>query len=207
MSQKVLDALKKMDPENDKQWTMDGEAKLDTVKIFSGETVTREELEKIAPGFSREAMRSYLASPEGSANGSQSNSGAGAGKPVPPIQPKQVEMEVGQQNRETEIETLAAEISRQDEAILELERIQEQSRKDLKAAHALRNTMGARMNDLVPPISNTLNIQRYLESQKMITAKRARVVNALSDAGVDLSAVVEAVNPSPIDLALKTRRR
>jgi len=59
MSEKIIRAINRMDPENDNHWTVDGLAKLDTVRFYAGEAVTREKLDEIAPGFNRESLKAY----------------------------------------------------------------------------------------------------------------------------------------------------
>lgn len=53
MKQKIVEALKKLDPQNDNQWTQDGLPKLDALKFTIGEAVTREQVQEAAPDFSR----------------------------------------------------------------------------------------------------------------------------------------------------------
>ena len=53
MKQKIVDALQKLDPQNDNQWTQDGLPKLDALKFLVGDTVTREQVQEAAPDFTR----------------------------------------------------------------------------------------------------------------------------------------------------------
>lgn len=54
MSQSLLAALRLLDPNNANHWTSDGAARLETVKLLAnGATVTREQLNAVAPGLSR----------------------------------------------------------------------------------------------------------------------------------------------------------
>lgn len=49
----LLDALKKLNPEDNNDWTDEGLPRLDVVNALYGRNVTRAELKKAAPGFSR----------------------------------------------------------------------------------------------------------------------------------------------------------
>lgn len=61
MTTKLLDALKKLDPKNDNQWNASGEPRIETVKMYAaGETVTRESLNAVAPGFTRDNSATYF---------------------------------------------------------------------------------------------------------------------------------------------------
>lgn len=54
MKEKILEALKKLDPSADTQWTKEGEVNLVAFKfMLGGEAVTREQIEEVAPGFNR----------------------------------------------------------------------------------------------------------------------------------------------------------
>lgn len=52
--QKLIEALKKLDSANDNHWTTDGKPKVDTVKFLAGGTVTREDIDAVAPDFTRD---------------------------------------------------------------------------------------------------------------------------------------------------------
>ena len=54
MKEKILEALQKLDPTNDNQWTQEGLPKLEALKfMMGGENVTREQVNEAAPGFTR----------------------------------------------------------------------------------------------------------------------------------------------------------
>lgn len=53
MEQKILDALKGLDVENDENWTGDGAVRVDVVSGIVGEEVTRAAITKVAPAFNR----------------------------------------------------------------------------------------------------------------------------------------------------------
>lgn len=53
MNAKIIEALLKLDVGNDNQWTQDGLPKLESLKFHIGESVTREQVNEAAPGFTR----------------------------------------------------------------------------------------------------------------------------------------------------------
>lgn len=54
MKSKIVEALQKLDPTNDNQWTQDGLPKLEALKfMMGGENATREQVNEAAPGFTR----------------------------------------------------------------------------------------------------------------------------------------------------------
>ncbi|MAS67374.1 MAG: hypothetical protein CMK82_11340 [Pseudomonadales bacterium] len=60
MSDKIKEALQKLDPTNENHWTADGSARLETVKFNNGgEAISREEIDKVAPGFTKDTAKDY----------------------------------------------------------------------------------------------------------------------------------------------------
>jgi hypothetical protein len=56
---KLAAALQKLDPENDNHWTADGQPRLETLRMLSGDTsLTREAVVTAAPTFNRDAAKS-----------------------------------------------------------------------------------------------------------------------------------------------------
>lgn len=208
MSEKILEALYKLDPENDSHWTMNGEAKLDTVKFKSGGiSVTREELEKIAPGYNREALKKYLASqiktePTNAEAKDPENTGDGAGATVEPSEPENPVID-----RKDEIEALAAEIASTDEAIIEVKRVQREAGEELERLEARSNELRDKMNVVNPPPTHQENIKAYLASVRRTNMKRAAARYELANSGVDIDGLQRLAAPSPIDQSLAGRRR
>jgi hypothetical protein len=65
MSNKILDAVRQLDTKNDNHWTADGLPRIETVKMLAGDSsLTRESLEKSAPGFNRTNASEYKAEGE-----------------------------------------------------------------------------------------------------------------------------------------------
>jgi hypothetical protein len=207
----VLEGLKQMDPKNENHWTIHGEAKLETVKFFSGGfAVTREQLNEYAPGFNRESLAAYLAGQTTEAGNATTQEpgpvGAGAGT-IDDVA-KQPEVEDGLTNGEIDVETLATEVARANEAVLELKRIQEQTRKDLIAAEKARDELVDRLHVVKPPTTDQENIRNYLTSQRRVNASnRMSARRMLAEAGFDIDAVQRQAQPSPIDQNLRNRRR
>lgn len=59
---KLLEAVKKLDPENDEHWTKIGKPAVEAVEKFYGSTdIARKDIEGAAPGYDREAARAAAA--------------------------------------------------------------------------------------------------------------------------------------------------
>lgn len=64
MSQKIQEALSKLDVTNDNHWTADGLPRLDTVKMLANEsTLTREAVSAAVPGFTRTSAAQGVQAP------------------------------------------------------------------------------------------------------------------------------------------------
>lgn len=54
MKEKIIEALGKLDVNNDNHWTNEGLPKLEALKFSVGSNVTRDQLNEVAPGYTRE---------------------------------------------------------------------------------------------------------------------------------------------------------
>ncbi len=158
---KVRAALQKMDPNNDNQWTMQGEAQLATVHFLSGDKVSREELKAIAPEFNRETLRAFRAS-EGAKNvqppapevddKDQEDGITGVGAQSSIAEPGEV---AGRQaGREMDIEALAEEIRLANEEIEQARMIEHEAKTravDLQHKVSRLNNL---LHRLQPPQTN-----------------------------------------------------
>jgi hypothetical protein len=207
---KVLEGLKKMDPKNDNHWTMTGEAKLETVKFLSGGfAVTREELNEFAPGFNRESMQKYvdsLAAEAGNATVQEPGpAGPGAGNgTVTPVADEAKE-DVGSPNGEVDVEALAEEVARANEAVLELQRLQIKVREDLVAAETKRDALIDSLHVVSPPTTHQQSVVAYLQRGHQARLERAAAMRKL--AGLEVDDLMAKASPSPIDQMMRNRRR
>lgn len=53
MKEKIIEGLLKLDVQNDNHWTADGLPKIDALKFTVGPTLTRDDVNLVAPGFTR----------------------------------------------------------------------------------------------------------------------------------------------------------
>jgi hypothetical protein len=92
MSDKIKEALLKLDPANENHWTDAGLARLETVKFNMGGTaVSREELDAAFPGFSKDTAATYewpAAQPgSGAPQGTETAGGEQGSTSAPPAPP------------------------------------------------------------------------------------------------------------------------
>lgn len=207
--QKLQAALLKMDVENDNQWTIQGEAKLEMVKFLTGgEAFTRDELNQLAPGFNREALRKALQS--GAPNGQTPPPPPpteGNADDKPDDQPEQREVAVGDADREAQIEALESEIHRADEAILEEQRIQAQATARIVELQELKSKLTLELSAIKPEESLQNVFKQFHASQRSLAQRRAIARRTVVTSGIDVNAVLKAAAPSALDSALTSRPR
>jgi hypothetical protein len=213
-NEKIQAAVLKMNPDNDQHWTMDGQAKLETVKFFAGIPVTREELNAAVPGFTREALRAHFAaaSPITEAGNATPEvqpgpTGADGDGATAPVAENKAEANDGSSDRETEVEALAAQVDSATARVLELQRLQVQVREDLMEAERARDQLIDRYVVVNPPPSHQQNLVAYLASRRMVNRQRITAAKILDGSGLDIIKLQAQAAPSPIDQTLQGRRR
>lgn len=88
MAEKILNALKGLDPKNDDSWTADGQPRLEAVKSAVGDqTITREQVVAASPGFNR---KSAAEAPPAAPIAGVAGTGAGATSAAPSAPPAPV---------------------------------------------------------------------------------------------------------------------
>ena len=207
----LQDTLLKLDPENVNHWTMKGEAKLDTVKFMAGGvSFERDELEKLAPGFSRDALKKALA---------ERNAGASNVPPPPPAegpsgddaitneQAEQPVLEDGQLGGEAEIEALEQALRDTDEAVVECQRIQAEMTAKIVDLQEHRYSIEAKLRVARPPESDMDTILIYNKAQQDARMRSHMARVSVYESGVDIDALAAAGQPSALDQALINRKR
>ena len=208
----LQDTLLKLDPENVNHWTMKGEAKLETVKFLAGGVgFEREELEKLAPGFSRDALRKALAErtagasnvpPPPPAEGPLPGDTVVAGEPT-----EQPVVEDGQPDRKTSVSTLEQALRDADEAAIECQRIQAEMTAKIAELQERRYAIEAELNVVNPPESDMDTILAYNKAQHAARIRNFQARSTVYESGLDIDALAAAGQPSPLDQALINRKR
>ena len=201
MSDKIKEALSKLDPENDNHWTADGQPRLDTLKILTGNPgLSREDVTTAAPGFTRAQAAPQAPAGAPPSKGTDPVPPAAPAAPQPPAAPLSAPPlaeeadDLESLRREAEEATLTF-----NEAHTELQQMKErveQLRKDMDAAND-KLTLATREKEGNP-------IMGYLASQRKELEVRAARQKAIQDSGVDLKALTAGMR-APIDEAFQRR--
>jgi len=136
MTNPVFEALKKLDPANDEQWTSDGMPRIEAVEKIYGEPVSRKQINDAAPDFNRELA---VAAP-------------------PPEQPDK-EGPVDEDDFDKEYLQLVGEIEEVDRQVDKLEKQRLNLRRRLAKSEARRA-------ELFPPATQANMVQAFQASQQ-----------------------------------------
>lgn len=178
---KILEALSKLDTNNDNHWTADGLPRIETVRMLSGDqSITREQITAEAPDFSR-------------------SSAVVPGAEVASQKPA-VESATEVVDYSEAIEKAQAEVARLTEIRNEVDSALAEATKNLDDLIDLQNAEG--------PVETTdTAIQGYLASQRAVLEERARRNKVLAESGVTIRDIQQLIPQiSPLDQALSKKR-
>lgn len=224
----IKDALAQLDPQNNDHWTGDGLPLVQAVSDLVGKDVSRKEVTDALPGFSRalaikNATATQVASqavntPTTSEQAAQSQSATttqatengdnGAPKDEDQVQQtKSDEMEDG--SGDADVNLSLADVLQQAQKTLEAKR-KEKAKADaaLKEAEKAHDVaLVAYEESVATNNSQPLAIQQYLQSQvKAAEEKKARI-DIITASGLDLNTLTESLKGSPLDEAMKNKRK
>lgn len=224
----IKDALAQLDPQNNDHWTGDGLPLVQAVSDLVGKDVSRKEVTDALPGFSRalaikNATGTQVASqvvntPTTSEQAAQSQSATttqttengdnGAPKDEDQVQQtKSDEMEDG--SGDADVDLSLADVLQQAQKTLEAKR-KEKAQADaaLKQAEKAHDAaLVAYEESIANNNSQPLAIQQYLQSQvKAAEEKKARI-DIITASGLDLNTLTESLKGSPLDEAMKNKRK
>lgn len=212
MSEKIIEALSKLDVKNDNHWTADGLPRLDTVKMLANEQgLTREALSTAAPGFTRAtatAPAAAQAEPVAPVTPAPVVDAAAAPAavvqpvvtppaPTPPVTDPVVEA--------APAATAAEKLAVAKEELVALTKLKVET--DIAHGAKVRQVDAliiAAEKEAAAGDSNADGIRQYLNQQVANGLERARRMEALK--GVDLKAILPTKAPIDVAMSRKTSR-
>lgn len=230
MSQKIQEALSKLDAGNDNHWTADGLPRLDTVKMLANEpALTRDAVSAAAPGFNRSSVNALAtatqapdAAPEAApvttppAVETAPAAPQAAAPAVAPVDDTPVNAVI--QNIVNTVVPPAdkgTDVLEPEVVVVTVGEKLHEARMYLSELAALKANVEAQYNAQIKKVdalileaekqkdgdTNEKAIQDYLASERRKLQERAQRIQALK--GVDLSAILPT--KSPIDVAMSRR--
>lgn len=231
MTNKIVEALLKLDVKNDNHWTADGLPRLDTVKMLaSDQTLTRDSVAAAAPGFSRTTATGYTApSAEQQAPQAQGQGGSGeqqqSAAPAAPQTAPQAAQATESDQRADDLDAGQAEqpkmegsaglatddIAALEEALAEQEELVSKIRahkvevdKAFEEARAKEDELRVKLEEARPQRSTSNDIQDYLAAQRKNLEARAARQQMIRESGINLKELASNLK-APID-AVRARR-
>lgn len=230
MTNKIVEALLKLDVKNDNHWTADGLPRLDTVKMLaSDQTLTRDSVAAAAPGFSRTTATGYTApSAEQQAPQAQGQGGSGEQQSAAPAAPQtapqasqatesdqraddldagqaeQPKMEVSAGVATDDIAALEAALAEQEELVSKIRAHKVEVDKAFEEARAKEDELRVKLEEARPQRSTGNDIQDYLAAQRKNLEARAARQQMIRESGINLKELASNLK-APID-AVRARR-
>jgi len=212
----IIEALKKLDPSNPNHWTIDGDPRLDTVRMLAGDQkLTREHIVAVAPDFNVKSAAVWAPNPEAVAN-------AAIAVQTAAIATASVNTQVQATTQQPAAE-VPAPVESVDEKAVRVSAEIKQIELDLTDLRNQREILNAKIDNLLKKQdafkveydhlfprdhkSNMGDIQDYLESQKRKLEERGIKKAIIRESGIDLKALQKDL-ASPLDSAMarKTSR-
>lgn len=223
MSESIIKGLTALDPSNDSHWTTDGQPRLDIVRTLASDpTVSREGINKVAPGFSRSApiiTGGTEVSPQTSAQPAEQQAATvvtPTTETAPQAQaPEKVAAPASEGAAQT-TESEPKEVDTVESVTKEMEQVQEA----MSYANEQRSAWSSRVEEcqnrihvlqnklarLAGPGPNSQTaIQKYLENQKKLLSQRSVIGDALRSMDFDPVKLAKSLQ-SPLDAALARKR-
>lgn len=209
----IIEALQKLDPNNDNHWTADGLPRIDTIKFMaSNQSITREDITAAAPNFKR-TNADFTGGTTAPTNTEQTPSGENSGTPLQNLTDglqaakDAVNETFNSPDVQEKIKDVAESLqafgfdSWEDEHKSAQARIEAATKKYNVAKQELHEA-NLYFDDVVsrsPENSKetpTQTIQAYLASQQKQALEQAEAQNTLKEAGIDLDSVRKLVGQS-----------
>lgn len=230
MTNKIVEALLKLDVKNDNHWTADGLPRLDTVKMLaSDQTLTRDSVAAAAPGFSRTTATGYTApSAEQQAPQAQGQGGSGEQQSAAPAAPQtapqasqatesdqraddldagqaeQPKMEVSAGVATDDIAALEVALAEQEELVSKIRAHKVEVDKAFEEARAKEDELRVKLEEARPQRSTGNDIQDYLAAQRKNLEARAARQQMIRESGINLKELASNLK-APIDAARARR--
>lgn len=208
MSDKIIEAVNKLDVTNDNHWTLDGLPRLETIRILtSNPGLSREDINDAMPGFKRPAQNSAQANETPTSNPTTT--------PAEITAPAQVQAEETQEQLPVLTQTLTTETNDLESLQIQLEDARANmveasiTFENAKKAYAESQDEFHRVETLVDKLSTEIvgnPIQAYLAQQQADLQRRAELRDAVLTSGLDLKDLLTGVS-SPLDASLNSRKR
>lgn len=228
MTNKIVEALLKLDVKNDNHWTADGLPRLDTVKMLaSDQALTRDSVAAAAPGFSRATATGYT-TPRAEQQAPQAQGQGGNGEQqqsTAPVAPQTAPQATESGQRAGDLDTGQAEqpslegsagvatdgiaalegaLAEQEELVSKIRAHKVEVDKAFEEARAKEDELRVKLEEARPQRSTGNDIQDYLAAQRKNLEARAARQQMIRESGINLKELASNLK-APIDAARARR--
>lgn len=198
MTAKILEALAKLDSQNENHWTDDGSPRMDTLKFMTGDqTLTRESVTAASPGFSRaSALEALKPATAPTASGS-----------TPPAESGDASSDQGTGDEGQDVEAKSEEEARliaEDQAakarVVEAAARKAEADKNFAQAMAEADRCAEALEKSVGQEPLSVQLTGYFAQQQRQRDERAAQKQRMKDMKIDLSLLIP--KKAPIDNAM-----
>lgn len=227
MTNKIVEALLKLDVANDNHWTADGLPRLDTVKMLaSDQALTRDSVAAAAPGFSRATATGYTApraeqqapqaQGQGGDGGQQQSAAPAASQASQATESDQRadDLDAGQAEQPSlegsagvatdDLTALEAALAEQEELVSKIRAHKVEVDKAFEEARAKEDELRVKLEEARPQRSTGNDIQDYLAAQRKNLEARAARQQMIRESGINLKELASNLK-APIDAARARR--
>lgn len=209
----IIEALRKLDVDNDNHWTSDGLPRLDTVKmIASNPSISRMDIDAVAAGFNRSNADTWQpvkseTQETGETNPTANDQPQTTEDVQEPVKQSEARSGDGQPTKQDDtqaeqgvsLETaLEAAVARSDAARQAKDAAEVEFREAIAAEDAAREAVRAAQ----PKEEQGNVIQAYLQAQIKANQERAEIAARLAEAGITVKSVEDVQFASKLDEAL-----
>lgn len=214
MTERIIEALKKLDAQNPGHWTASGTPNMNIVNIFAGdgEKIAVKDVEAVAPGFSKQNAATYFDQNKGEDN---------AGTQVDTSQADAAQAEGQSETQQaTQIQDAGNVVTQQQttdeqgqpDPLPGIDAAIEHTRKQLDELNASLSNLLRQRDDIVTARERERKGQEdpnllYLRAQQARLSERAAHVKNLRQAGITAKTLSDILpQAAPVDKMLQTRR-
>lgn len=190
----IIETLKKFNPAVAELWTDDGLPRLDVLAQALGHEITREQLEQVAPGFSRATAEAFGQEQAADVAGS----GQAPAEPSIPDAPTAVTHDDHSERLEEAVPEVVNTQSVQAALNAEIGEAM-QAVADAEARLARAQEAAAAANEAAV-VDFATNNARYQAAQHQARLERAQLAATVAESGVNLGALSRAIQGAPVDV-------
>lgn len=214
MTERIVEALKKLDANNPGHWTASGTPNMNIVNIFAGEgeKIAVKDVEAVAPGFSKQNAATYFDQNKGESDAGAKMDTSQADATQAEGQSETQQVEQGKDAGNVVTQPQANDEQGQHDPLPGIDAAIERTRKQIDELNVTLSDLLRQRDDIVTARERERKGQEdpnllYLRAQQARLSERAEHVKNLRQAGITAKTLSDILpQAAPVDKMLQTRR-